>query len=138
VKYGAGALNIDLVLIDLAGFDLAENPYALNETIRVMSRITFPFAVLLVVGYLTRPEDEPLLARFYGKMRTPVLADPEADRAEMEKTLADPHRFDDQKLFPRSSWEINRWNRVDGIGFIIALAVMFGILGLLYLLSLLG
>ena len=35
------------------GFDLSKNPYALNETIRILIRTIVPFLILVAVSYLT-------------------------------------------------------------------------------------
>lgn len=46
----------------------------------------------------------------------------------MEKTRAEPHRFDHVKLWPKSNWEWTRWDAVDTIGFAIACAITLAIL----------
>ena len=43
-------LKVDLVLIDLLGWDLSGNPYALNETMTALLRILVPFGTLIVVS----------------------------------------------------------------------------------------
>ena len=48
----------------------------------------------------------------------------------MAETRRDPHRFDHVKLFPRSSWEFTKWDRVDTIGFVACCAVSGGIRGI--------
>jgi len=67
-----GMLKVESVTRQWLGFDLSHNIYALNETYTVLSRIFIPFAILILASFVTRPEDELRLARFYGKMRTPV------------------------------------------------------------------
>jgi hypothetical protein len=71
-------------------------------------------------------------------MKTKVNADREADARELALSYADPHRFDDQKLFPRSNWELGRWDREDGIGFLICSALAGVIIALLLFLIRLG
>ena len=65
--------------------------------------------------------------QFYGKMKTPVGATPELEEAGMEETRRNPGRFDHLKLFPRSSWEFCKWDRVDTIGFLSCLAVSWAV-----------
>ena len=133
VLEGFGRLNIDLVLLGKLGFDLSKNPNALNETIRILLRIIIPFLIIMIVGLATKPENERDMDRFYAKMKTLVLIDREADARELDRSYADPHRFDHLKMFPNSSWEMCKWDRTDIIGFSVALLAAFGVVGLFFL-----
>ena len=130
---GRGMMSLGLVALDAVGLDLTRNPYALNETYRIVIRIILPFLVLFLVSRLTRHDDEGLVDRFYAKMKTPVCPDREADDAELARSMADPHRFDHLKLLPGSGWECCKWDRTDIIGFSVAVAVALLIIGLLFL-----
>jgi hypothetical protein len=35
----------------------------------------------------------------------------------VEASYANPARYDDLKLFPRTNWEFTKWNRQDALGF---------------------
>ncbi|MCI0496076.1 sodium:solute symporter family protein, partial [candidate division KSB1 bacterium] len=48
---GSGMLSLELVIVDWLGFDLSKNPYALNETIRIIIRTLVPFLILILVSY---------------------------------------------------------------------------------------
>ena len=123
-KYGSGMINLELVLIDKLGFQLEDNPYALNETIRVIIRTFTPFLILILLSLVTRPDNKDLLDKFYAKMKTKVSADVEKDKMEMELSLKNPHRFDHKKLFPNSNWEFYKWNKEDTLGFLSAVAIL--------------
>jgi SSS family solute:Na+ symporter len=129
---GRGMLNIGLLALGAAGLDLVQHSYALNETLRILIRVVLPFVVLILVSWLTRHENEAALDRFYAKMKTPVLVDREADQQALEVSYADPHRFDDQKMFPGTGWECLKWRTVDIVGFAVSLATAFAIVGLLF------
>ncbi len=135
---GHGQLNLMLVLIDRMGWDLSKNPHALNETIRALLRVVTPFLILILLGYLTKPDNEKALTQFYAKMKTPVLVDRQADQRELELSYANPYRFDHLKMFPRTGWEFCKWDKTDIVGFSIALLVAFGIIGLLILVVSIG
>ncbi len=135
---GQGMLNLELLLLDKLGFDLSVNPYALNETIRVIFRTTLPFAVLLVIGMLTKPDEKENLDRFFAKMKTQVLVDRQADTDELELSYAQPERFDNRKLFPGSNWEFEKWDKVDTVGFTISVLVALAIVGALFVLVSIG
>jgi len=129
--YGKGMLNLELIVVDKFGFDLAENSYALNETIRVIIRTVLPFLILIVVALLTRPEDKKRLDRFFARMKTKVHPDPQKDAEEVKLSYQNPFRFDEKKLFPRSQWEFYKWDKVDAGGFAIAVLVLLAIIAML-------
>lgn len=138
IKYGKGMLNLELIAIEKLGFDLSKNSYALNETIRVLIRALTPFLILLLVSLVTAPDDKKRLDRFFVKMKTPVNPNPEIDKQEMKLSYQNPGRFDHIKLFPNTNWELNKWNKVDAIGFILSLMVLVSIILLLKVLVSIG
>ena len=135
---GSGRFNFECWLLGKAGLDVA----ALAPTSRLTTQFyfdaLFPFAVLVLVSLLTRPTDPARVARFYGKMKTPVGDTTELEAAAMEETRRNPARFDHTKLFgAHSSWEFCQWDRVDTIGFVGCCALSAAIVGLfLFLLHL--
>jgi len=94
----------------------------------------FPFIVLVLVSLVTKAPPREQVDYFFGKMKTPVGATPELEAAAMEATRLHPHRFDDTKLFPHSSWECTKWDKTDAVGFVICLGVSAGIVALFWFL----
>lgn len=133
-RYGSGMLSLELVVLDKIGFDLRKNPYALNETIRILIRTLTPFAVLIIVSFLTRRDDKSRLDRFYVKMRTVVHPDPQEDARQMALSYADPDRFMECKLRPQSDWEFYKWDRTDIVGFVVSAVI--AVLVVLFLMGL--
>lgn len=122
VQRGTGYIYLELLLLDQLGFDLSQNPYALNETIRLLIRLIFPFMVLIAFAYMTPKDDEALLDAFYVNMRT--------------KVSAPTYVGDDKKeelVFPNSDWEFYKWSRYDWAGFLLSWIMVAFILGLLVL-----
>lgn len=113
VLTGSGLLNVELVILDRLGFDLSKNAYALNETIKVLLRVLIPFSVLIIVSMRTKPDDKERLDRFFVKMKTPVQDTKEHDQKELELSYADPQRFDNLKMFAKSSWEFEKFDKTD-------------------------
>ncbi len=126
---GTGLLSLELVVYDLVGIDLRQNTYALNETLRILTRTLVPFLIIFLVSLLTKHsrDEEEVLDRFYVRMKTPVAATAEEDRKEVEASYADVTRFDHTKLFPRSQWHFTKWDRTDSWGFLLTL-VMVGLI----------
>lgn len=137
---GDGHIKASMVFYQAIGFDLTENKYALNETLKVLTKLLFPFLVVFIISMATRhPEDErKVLDQFYAKMKTPVTGDKELDAKELQKSYDNPHRHDHKLLFPNTQWQFTKWTKTDGYGFLFAVLMIFAILGLLYFLVHLG
>lgn len=117
---GVGTLSLDLLLLDALGVKLTSNPYSVNETIRLVVRTFVPILVMFFVCLFTKPDPQPLLDRFFSKMRTPVNVDRLLDEAELAKSYADPGRFREKLMFPESKWEFFKWTKQDFWGFLFA------------------
>ena len=132
---GDGRFNVECWLLDRAGLiDAAKLTPTGRETAQFYFDGLFPFAVLILVSLFTPRTEASRVDQFYGKMKTPVGATPELEEAGMEETRRNPGRFDHLKLFPRSSWEFCKWDRVDTIGFLSCLAVSWAVVGVFVLL----
>lgn len=131
-KQGSGMLSLELVLIDKFIFDLGKNPYALNETIRILIRTIVPFLILIGVSLLTRRDEKDLIDRFFVKMKTPVDVDHDEDAKQLALSYKEPSRFDHTNLFgPGSDWEFNKWTKTDTVGFLISCVMAIGVILLL-------
>ncbi|GIW99284.1 MAG: hypothetical protein KatS3mg111_2617 [Pirellulaceae bacterium] len=135
---GLGSLNIEFLGYQWLGVDLTRCSRATLETLRLPPRVLTPFLILIVFSFLTPRNRQEALDRFYVKMKTEVLPDPEADRQELARSYADPHRFDHRKLFPDSDVELVRPRAKDVIGFIVCIGVCVAIIGLLAWLAQIG
>jgi len=135
---GSGMLNLELYLLDQLGYDLSKNPYALNETIRILIRTLLPFFIFFLMVYLVRKENTEQVNRFYIKMKVLVDADPVRDRANLEEAYADPSLIKIKNLFPGTNWEFERWNRGDWRGFLISALIVVLLIGFMSLLVSIG
>ena len=135
---GSGRLRLDMLIIDKLGVDLASMDNAAIKTLDLPFATVVPFIVMILASLVTKPNSRQALDRLYVKMKTPVDPDPAGDRAQMERSYAQPDRFDERKLFPGSSLEFQRPRAVDFWGFIACFAICFGIIGLAVLVSGIG
>lgn len=133
-RFGAGLLNLELVLLDQLGWDLTRHPYAVNETIRISIRTIVPFLIFILIALLSDLETGQRIDRFFVKMKTEVANSPEEDEREIALSYANPHRFDHLKLFPGSNWEFDKWTKADVVGFTVS---VFGVLVVLQFMQLL-
>ncbi len=130
---GSGYLYLELVLLDAIGFDLSKNPYALNETIRLLIRLLIPFLLLIGGSLIFKINQKQLIQAFYTKMRLPVNeSGKEADAAMLLKASANFAETKSVLVFPNSNWEFYKWNRQDTIGFLLAWCMVIMVLILLY------
>jgi SSS family solute:Na+ symporter len=135
---GKGLLNVELVALQAMGFDLGDNRNSLNKTIAVSLKLIIPFGILILVGFLTKPQDKHHLDIFYAKLRTPVAPTAVADAKQMHLTTVNPSRFDKDKLFTNSEWEFRRWNKDDWAGIFYSVITMITIVGLLWGMLIIG
>jgi SSS family solute:Na+ symporter len=126
---GIGRLNTELIIAGGAGLPLASLSPSALLTCRYLVVSILPFLILIPVSLLTKDSGlEHNIARFYVKMKTPVKPDPVEDMAELNKSYAEPTRFDHTKLFPRSNWEFCKWTRSDTLGFLASSVVTAAII----------
>ena len=136
---GRGRLHLELVALKLLQFDVEGMTTSGRFAARFFFNAISPFVFLIGLSLLTRPPEQARIDRFFGRMKTPVGATAETEAAAIEATLRDPHRFDHLKLFPRSSWEFTKWDRVDAVGFIVCCFISGAIILLFrFLLTLAG
>ena len=131
---GKGRFNFECWTLSRLGLDVAKMAPEGREAVMFYFDGLFPFLVLVVVSYLTRPTDAARVALFYGKMKTPVGDTPSLEEAAMEETRRNPARFDHTKLFPGSNWEFCKWDRVDTVGFLVCCMVSAAIIGIFVIL----
>jgi SSS family solute:Na+ symporter len=117
-KTGKGLFRIEVWFLAVLGVDVAGfNPAQLLMTRYCVDGL-LPILMLLVVSLLTKPTDPVRVARFYVRMKTPVGATLDEDARAVEASYASPTRYDHQKLFPQSNWELTKWDRMDALGFL--------------------
>jgi len=85
--------------------------------VRFFFNAFFPFLILFIVSWMSRPIDNKRLDYFIGKIYTPIRSDPEEDKQAVAFTAANPDSIRDKKLFPGSDWEFAKPDRVDFLGF---------------------
>jgi hypothetical protein len=128
---GLNRLNVECWLLSKVGVEVVSLTKTQRVTLQFFFDSLFPFAVLVGASLLTRPTDPGRVARFYGKMKTPVGETPELEAAALEETLRNPVRYDHTKLLPGTNWEFCKWDRVDAIGFLLC-SVLSGAIVLLF------
>jgi Na+/proline symporter len=135
---GLGRFNSEVFLAYLIGFDVQNMKPAGLLTTRFLMDGILPFVMLIVLSYVTKPSEKIRCDRFYVRLKTPIALTPEEDAVEIEKSYANPQRYDHLKIFRKSNWEMCKWNRQDTIGFLLCWVMVAFILGLFFLLLNIG
>lgn len=117
-RTGKGLFRVEVWLMGCFGVDVQDFSPAMLMTTRYVVDAVVPILILIVVSLLTQPTDATRLARFYVRLKTPVAPTLEEDAKWVEESYRHPTRFDDQKLFPHTNWELTKWNRQDALGFL--------------------
>ena len=126
---GFGNFRLDFLLYEVLGMKLTKMANSTLATLELPVKIVAPFLVMIVLSLVTKRNSQEALDRYYAKMKTPVVPDPEQDQKNLAATLADPELCERKKIFPGSSWEFQRPTRTDIIGFVACFAFCFAIIG---------
>lgn len=135
---GQGEFNLDFLLYPLVGIDLSSVSKATLETLRLPPRVLAPFLVLILASLVTSRNSSTVLDRYYVKMKTEVDPDPVKDRRQLEISYANPRRFEGQRMFPGTDWEMLRPRAKDVIGVVLSIVVCGLIIGLVVFLAGIG
>ena len=85
---------------------------------------------MIVLSFWTRRNRVEALDQYYAKMKTPVLADPDADRQAVAEAARNVSDLESRKLFPGTDLEFSRPSLADVGGFLGTFALCFFIIGL--------
>jgi solute:Na+ symporter, SSS family len=116
-KTGLGRFNAEIWLLGCLGVEFTGWSKAQLLATRFFFDALFPFVLLFAFSYVTRPVAAANLDRFFARVHTPVQSTPDAERAAIEAAYANPRRYDGDKLFPGTGWEILRPSAGDFLGF---------------------
>jgi len=135
---GNGDFRIDLLVYHSFGINLVAVSSATLSTLDLPFKILAPFIVLIVLSFLTPKNNKATLDRFYVKMKTPVDPEPDKDVVEMEKSYAQPDRFNGRKWINHPDLEIQRPTKLDFWGFLACFGFCFLIISLVFLIATIG
>jgi len=135
---GEGSLKLNLLFYKPVGIDLSKQSTSSLNALELVPKIVMPFLVMIIASVFTTKNSDEALDRYYAKMKTPVDPDPEADARKLEAAYADPSTCERVKLLPNSSLEFQKPTTEDIVGFVISVAVCFGIIGIAFGMTMIG
>ena len=116
-KIGIGRFQAEIWVLSWFGFDFSGYKKSQLVATRFIFDAIFPFVLLFLISFFTKPVEKPFLDRFFAKMHTPVQKTDEEEAAALAESYKNPKKFNKDKLFPRSNWEIMKPGKWDFIGF---------------------
>ncbi|MFH0761105.1 MAG: sodium:solute symporter family protein, partial [Bacteroidota bacterium] len=116
-KIGVDRFHAEIWMVSWLGFDMTKLKKSELVSIRFFFDALFPFLLLFLISFFTRPESKKLLDDFFTKMHTPVQKTHEEDELALATGRANFAQFEKEKMFPHSNWEFRKWKKVDYIGF---------------------
>lgn len=130
---GEGRFEAELWVLSWFGVDFTDFKKSELVATRFFFNAFSPFVILFVVSFFTRPGDNKHLDYFYGKIYTPVKADPDEDKAAVALSASRPEVWKAKKLFRQDSqWELAKPDKMDFLGFFGSWAIVGAIILLLW------
>jgi SSS family solute:Na+ symporter len=137
-KTGIGRFQAEIWIISWFGIDFTSWSKPQLTAARFFFDALFPFIILFLLSFLTKPVDKKYTDRFYAKMYTPVQSTSEEEEKALQDAYENPRMYDDRKLFKKSDWEMLKPGRIDFIGFFGSWALVGIIVFLLWLVVTIG
>ncbi len=116
-KIGLGRFHAEICVLSWFGIDFSSFTKAQLVATRFFFDALFPFILLFLVSFLTKPVSQHHLDRFFAKMHTPVQKNPKEEEKALEEAYKNPQKYEKDKLFPGSNWEILKPTKTDFLGF---------------------
>lgn len=114
---GLGRFEAELWVMSWFGIDFTEFKKSQLVAARFFFTAIFPFVLLFLLSYISRPAERKHLDYFFGKIYTPIQPNAEEEKLAIAAAAEHPERLADKKLFPNSNWEIGKPTRYDLLGF---------------------
>jgi SSS family solute:Na+ symporter len=117
-KVGIGRFNAEIWVLSWLGIDFTKFSKPHLVATRFLFDALFPFLLLFIISFFTPLAPKEDLDRFYGKIHTPVQKTPEEEEKALEYAYQHPEKFDKDKLFPGTKWEMLKpsWQDLYGFG----------------------
>jgi SSS family solute:Na+ symporter len=132
---GIGRFHAELWVLSWFGWDFSGYTKAQLVAVRFFFDALFPFVLLFLLSWITRPVPVRDLDRFFAKVHTPVQKTPEEDARVVAANQANPEQLWMKKIRPKSQWEIYKPAWQDYAGFFGSWVLVGIILLLLYLIT---
>lgn len=114
---GLGRFHAEIWVLSWLGIDFTGFSKAQLVAVRFFFDALFPFVLLFLISFVTHPVPKTHLDRFFAKVHTPVQKTPEEEENALRESYRNPDKFEKDKIWPGSNWEINKPGKWDILGF---------------------
>jgi len=132
-RVGLGRFHAEIWVLSWFGLDFSDATKAQLVAYRFLFDALFPFVLLLLLSYITKRNDKSALDYFFSKLHTPVQKTPELEEQLIAEGTNHPEKFEPDKIWPGSNWEILKPGKSDFYGFFVSVLFVVLILFLLWL-----
>ena len=136
-KIGLGRFHAEIWILSWFGIDFTRCSKAQLVATRFFFDALFPFLILFLVSFMTRPVPKEHLDRFFAKLHTPVQKTEAEEKKALAAAYKNPGQFEKDKIFKGTGWEILKPGKRDYIGFGGSWLLVGVILFLLWLITVL-
>lgn len=116
-KIGIGRFHAEIWILSLCGINFSDFSKAALIATRFLFDTLFPFVLLFFISFITKPVNKYYLDRFFAKMHTPVQSSVDKEQQALEEAYEHVGKFESQKIFRGSNWEILKPSWRDYLGF---------------------
>jgi SSS family solute:Na+ symporter len=116
-KMGLGRFHAELWVLSWFGIDFSHLKKSQLVAVRFFFDALFPFLLLFLISFVSKPVPKGFLDRFFAKLHTPVQKTEEEEKRALEDSYRNPGKFEKNKIKPGSNWEIMKPGKVDILGF---------------------
>ncbi|HPI74027.1 MAG TPA: sodium:solute symporter family protein [bacterium] len=132
-RIGLGRFHAEIWVLSWFGLDFSNSTKAQLVAYRFLFDALFPFVLLFLLSYVTKKNDKEVLDYFFAKLHTPVQKTPELEEKLIAEGTQHPEKFEKDKIWKGSNWEILKPGLNDFLGFTISCLFVLVILFLLWL-----
>jgi SSS family solute:Na+ symporter len=134
VESVGGAFQLEFLPYYWAGISLHTADKPMLETLRIIPRMIFPLALMVLLSLITPKDKEAELDRYYAKMRTPVAADPKQDSENLKTAYEQAANQPRQPL----GLELRRPTLYGTLGFVVCLCICFAFVAIAWWIARIG
>ena len=116
-EVGLGRFHAEIWFLSWFGIDFCRCNKAQLVAVRFIFDALFPFVLLFLFSFLTRPVKKTTVDRFFAKIHTPVGATEQEELKALSLAYQNPEIYEKDKLVPGSNWEIMKPSKMDFLGF---------------------
>jgi SSS family solute:Na+ symporter len=117
-KVGIDRFHCEIWVLSWFGIDFTKFSKAQLVATRFLFDALFPFVLLFLISFFTKPAPLPDLNRFFARIRTPVQPTQEEEDKALQHAFEHSNELEKIKIFPGSNWEIYKpgWSDLWGFG----------------------